>query len=1306
MTSSDSPRTFPLTTVERRFWMLHQLNPRAPIANIGRVVELHGELFADDLARAFLRVADNPLLRLRVREERGEPRGFLGDAPRMTIDVDDASDEEVAAAVTDVVKTPYDLEQGPLLRARLLRRGPEHHVLVLGCHHMILDGWGLSRSLPRAIAKAMRHENMSFGDEAALDDDLWIEARAHRYPDPDRVDIDRDTAWWQERLRDAQALPLPLVNAPPARSTGLAHDVEVALPADLMERAEALGKSVSARAVHVFLAAYVTELARACRTRDLLLGTTAAARPGPLGDVDNHEMGCFVRTKALRAVIDEDAPFTEVIKACQRAVRESLEHPNFDAEELSSISAPPIGALFNYIPFSAFEGSFDGVDVNAGRIIAGGTAFPISLTVDAFSDARPGGRGARIVLEVDADLFDEDFAARFVDRVKAVLDDALRRPTTPISRLRRLGPRDVAAIAKNAATDVERRPVLGGNVVPLIERDLREGTAPALVFAKNPRDSSADVAISRAELLRRVRAVARSARGVDGGFVGVCCDDPVNAVAAIFGVLFAGKAYVPIDVAAPAVRRQAIVEQAKLGVVLDDAAVAEAIAAAASDEEEAVVVDAGNAAYVIFTSGSTGTPKGVVVSHNALVSQLQARVGLGFTRPERSALLAPFFFDGSVETLFWSFTHGAPGGATMFVLGDGDRRDPVAARQLLARRRITYTSAVPALWSAMLDAASASDEPLDALAFTIVGGEKLTRPLIAKHHALTQAWLVNEYGPTESTVFSTAWTAPASSSEADAPVPIGRSAPHVTCAVVDDNLEPVPVLEPGELVVAGPGLADGYLNAPAQTAAAFVVGVDGRRLYKTGDIVRLWPDGNLEWLARKDEQVKLRGVRVEPGEVEAALLRCGAAEAAVIVDGQHLLAFVSPSTLREAALLEALQPLLPEAMIPARITVMDALPKTANDKINKRALPKVVVDDVVTLPATPLETTIAAIWSEVLGVSPISVTRSFFAYGGHSLKAALVVRKLGDALQQPVPISKLMVARTVRELARQLTPTTTTTAPAKDSLLLPLTPQKSTPTKVIFLPGIGGHVFTFAGIADRLRNAAAGMRAFGSEPGEEPLATVEDLAKKNLDELDRLGVKDDVVFAGYSFGGLVAYEMALQRAAVGRAPRHVVIFDTMAPGYPKKLPPWTRAMLHAETLARADWQGRLSYLRDRVDSVREKFNLRFARADAFKDAFALDDAELAALDPTARAQLEKLAGISTLAHYRYWPRASIAVPLTLFAAEVDFDWAATRMDDPLKGWRAWTTGALRRVSLKGDHLRLFVDENLAAAAAVLDDVAG
>jgi thioesterase domain-containing protein/acyl carrier protein len=531
--------------------------------------------------------------------------------------------------------------------------------------------------------------------------------------------------------------------------------------------------------------------------------------------------------------------------------------------------------------------------------------------------------------------------------------------------------------------------------------------------------------------------------------------------------------------------------------------------------------------------------------------------------------------------------------------------------------------------------------------------------------------------------------------------------------------------EPGELVVSGLGVADGYLHAPDVTARVFVRGLlhPDEVAYRTGDVVRLRADGNLEWLGRRDHQVKLRGVRIEMGEVEAALAALPHVDevAAVVRDGA-LIGYVAPGPVDEAAALQQLTQRLGEAMTPSSLVVLPTLPKTANDKIDRKALPAPRVDDTIVEPAAGLERLIADVWQEVLGLDRVSATRSFFAYGGHSLKAAVVVSRLKAQLGRDVPLSALMTARTVRALAATLAPstpassttrpatgtatTTTTTTrttnpaaapgPSGPTLLLPLH-EPDVPkdrTAVVFLPGVGGHVFTFAGIASRLGGPAWGLRALGAEADEQPLDSIEAMAERNLLELDRAGL-GDVVLAGYSMGARVAFEMCRQMQARGRPPRHLVIFDAFAPGYPKPLPGWHRAVLHVADFAARDRRGKAAYVRDRIASLTQK--RAFARGDA--DAFAV--ADLTDVDPVRRAALQQLHGTGTLADHRYEPSGTVDVPTTVFAAAEGFRWVATRTDDALLGWAERVRASVTRVTLQGNHLGLFADDNIEHMASVL-----
>ena len=847
---------FALTPIERRFWLIHQLYHRAPVANIGRAIDLEGPLDPRQVCAAFSFVASAPMLRARVAQEAVEPQLVLGFPAELEV-VASPSQADIDGAVQDIVRKPYDLSSGPLFRGRLLRLHEHHHRLVLAAHHLVLDGWGLSRAIPRALCSHIR------GQRFSLDVGVWEDWR-RQLPPP----ANADAGYWKDRLQGLSELSLAASNSVSGQLSGSSHDVELNISAELLQRAQDLAKSLDAKLFHVLLAAWAIELARASETWSFAAAVPRANRPcfeklGQHEPPDVRSIGCFVRTGVLRVDLSPGMSFSECVTAVQRSAKELRAKADFDAEDIPMLRAglPRISTLFNYISFPAFDDDIEKVSTRAHSIISGGTAVSVATSFDV-------GHGwPRIVMETDAVRFDRDLTARLAQRLLAVLSRAIDAPAQPVSHLSRLLAFDRRALANIQASTEQKWHIVGGDLVSPLRKKLAGSCRPALVF----RDEvlHGNTVIERAT---RIATWVRLQGGGAGTFVAVNCLHPLRAIEAILGALFSGAAYAPIDPLSPPLRRQQILDNLQPVCILSDSAVEFASAAEYLNtrerrEIESTVIDPRSAAYIIYTSGSSGVPKGVVVSHNAVVAQLQSRVALRFPRVQQSLLLAPLFFDGSVETLFWTLTTGG----TLHLLDESERKDPGFIRNQLSMNAITYTSAVPTLWEAILDADPGSDD-LAALAFVIVGGEALTLSLIAKHWAHTSARLVNEYGPTECTVFTNAWEVPAG--QCPARVYIGGFAPHVEGCLVDDRCVQVPAGEPGELLIWGKGLADGYLREPILTAHSFVSNPFGvGRAYLTGDIGRIAPDGQLEWLARKDDQVKCRGFRIEIGDIEQNLLR-------------------------------------------------------------------------------------------------------------------------------------------------------------------------------------------------------------------------------------------------------------------------------------------------------------------------------------------------------------------------------------------------------------------------------------------------
>ena len=845
-----------------------------------------------------------------------------------------------------------------------------------------------------------------------------------------------------------------------------------------------------------------------------------------------------------------------------------------------------------------------------------------------------------VAIDIDTDSCDRDSTSRIAQRLLATLSTAIDTPTRPVSHLSRLLPSDQRALESIQASREQQSNVVGGLLTSLLKGALAHSSHPAVVFGAETLDGR--TLIDRA---KRVAAYLRSRGAGTGAFVAVDCLNPARAVEAILGTLFSGAAYVPMDPLSPPMRKQQIQQHLQPVCVLSDAAVDSVIGVDPavvdwSQEVDSIAIDPRSAAYVIYTSGSSGSPKGVVVSHNAVVAQLQSRVELGFPRVRRALLLAPLFFDGSVETLFWTLTTGG----TLHLLAESERKNPGIVREQLSTKAITYTSAVPTLWDAILDAEPRCDD-LAALEFVIVGGEALTPSLIVKHRAHTSARLVNEYGPTECTVFTNAWEVPAG--QCPASVQIGAFAPHVEGCLVDSRRAPVPVGEPGEILIWGKGLADGYLRDPSLTARSFVPNPFGRgSAYLTGDMGRITPAGQLEWLGRKDDQIKVRGFRIELGDIEQNLLLIpGVKEAAVVVKEGSLIAYVSTAyNRRESDIREALEKQLPETMIPSRVVGLKGLPKLPNEKIDRQALQAMgMAEPPFDPPATDLERALVAIWEDVLRRRPLSVTASFLSHGGHSLAAAVIVSRIREHLGVNIPISTMLLAKTVRTLAAEITRGTDSS-----SLLIPLKHAAASGGPwVLLLPGLGGHPFSFAHLAMRIDAPSYGFRMPGTEAGEEPLESIEQIAKCIIEQLEKRDVSLMSV-AGYSFGGIAAFELCRQLAALGKLPCHLFLLDVLAPGYPREYPRHRWVMEHARALLAKNREERRAYLRDGWKGLQHRWNLHFGRIESLAP-------EMREVEPTLRQQIRRLWAVSTIAFYNYEPTSSVRVPTTLFTSDSPFE---------------------------------------------------
>ncbi|MEU9447536.1 amino acid adenylation domain-containing protein [Streptomyces sp. NPDC048277] len=1030
----------PLSYAQRRLWFLDQLQPGRPDYNIPVVARLDGPLDAAALADALgLVVRRHEVLRSRITVEDGHPVQLVEPAEVLTTELTDLSAlpaDRAEAEALDLARadaaTPFDLTGATLLRARIVRTAEDAHLLVLVLHHTVGDGWSMPvlwRELSAGYAALVRGTTLDLPE-------LPIQYADFAHWQQQRMDTDGFAAeldHWRARLAGTTPLQLPADRPRPRVRSGAGDSLTFHLPADLRDRLTALGQEHGGTLFMVLLAGFKALLARWSGQTDVAVGTPIAGRARielePL-------IGFFVNTLVLRSDLSGDPSFQDLVARVRDTALAAYDHQDlpFDrlVEELRpdrDLSRNPLfDVLFQLHPEQLDSLPLDGVSVRTVDVDNGTAKFDLSLALTDLPDGLLG------TLQYATDLFDRATVERFAEHYVRLLRDALADPGRRLSRLNLLTPEERLALYAPPAPPQAS----AGRLHGLVEEQARRNPdAVAVTYGSEH--------LSYAELNRRANRLARhiGERGAGrGDTVAVMLPRSAETVVAVLAVLKAGAAYVPVDPTHPADRIRTVLEDSGAALVLvqgDRAAVPERTPVLDLDRERGrtethadgdlrLPTGPDDLAYVIYTSGSTGRPKGVAVRHGGITGYLAYLTGT-FALDERDVVLArtALTFDPSVRDLFAPLSTGA----RVVVASDDDARDPAALLTLMEEQRVTAVlSVVPSMLGEL---AAAATGPLRApLRLVMTTGEALTADRARDVRRLGEGIrLVNQYGPTECTNTSTYHVVTDEDIDSGR-IPIGRPIPGARCLVLGEHLEPVPTGAVGELFIAGPGVARGYLGDPARTAAAYLpdpYGPAGSRMYRTGDLVRRRADGILEFHGRRDNQVKVRGHRVELGEVEAAMLRHpGVARAVAAAHGQgadrELVGYVVwTDTGERTALLDFLRTALPEAVVPSVLVELDALPLLSNGKVNRAALPAPEGERLhraYTAPRTGLERAVADVWAEVLDCGRVGAHDHFFELGGHSLKAARMVSRLREVLGREISLQLLFQRPVMADFARAL----------------------------------------------------------------------------------------------------------------------------------------------------------------------------------------------------------------------------------------------------------------------------------------------
>ncbi|AUT02775.1 non-ribosomal peptide synthetase [Nostoc sp. CENA543] len=1314
--SPDSPKL--LSFAQQRLWLLAQLQGSSAIYNMPIALQLNGKLDIDALRSSLAYLLNrHESLRMYFPTVAGEPQIALGTGDWVlgTGDWEEAGEKFLQCPnIQDLIdahaQEPFDLNTGPLFKAKLLQLEGEKSVLAINMHHIISDGWSMGvfvRELRQAYAAYSQGQTPNLAPLPIQYSDYahwqrhWLQGEV----------LEKQINYWKQQLSDVSPLlELPTDYSRPAQQSYQGDRYCYSLSPELTAAVNAFSQQQGVSLYMTLLATLSILLSRYSRQEDLCIGSPIANRTHSQTE---GLIGFFVNTLVMRQQIKPEQNFIEFLQQTRQTCLDAYAHQDVPFEVLVEKLRPERSMSYNplFQVMLALENNespdldLSGLDIELLGVKGAIAKFDLTLLITE-SDNQ-----LNCTWEYATDLFARATIQRMAEHFEVLLKGILDHPHQSINTLPLMTAAELLQLQcwNQTQTDYPEDQTL----IDLFEQQVAKNPHHiALVFASQ--------SLTYQQLNQKANQLAHylihNHQIQPDTLIGISVERSLEMIIGLLGILKAGGAYVPIDPNYPPERIQFMLEDSGISILLSQSFLLHKLPLTElTNSLQVICLDAENftgestanptpqstpdhLAYVIYTSGSTGRPKGVMIEHRGLVNLTLAVDEVLQIQPQSRVLqFASFSFDASM----WEIATTLSAGACLYLAQKYTLSPSQDLVNFLEACQISHVTLPPSVLSLLPQAT------LPDLQVLVTGGETCPTELVTRW--AKERRFFNGYGPTESTVCASIALCQPNGKK---PL-IGKPLSNLRIYLLDAQNQPLPPGIPGELCIAGVGLARGYLNRPQTTAQKFLeVELFGKveRIYKTGDLARWRDDGNLEYLGRIDEQVKLRGFRIELGEIESLLLQHPSVEEAVVTlykteSNQSLIAYVMGIDDDFCSdLKKYLKSRVPEYMIPTQIIVLDELPLTPNGKTDRKALPTphFTVTNLHTAPRNAVEQQLEKVWSAVLERQKIGIHDNFFDLGGHSLLAIKLLNHIQEVFGQKLALSSLFQNPTIAQLAEQLSDSQVRKS---HSDLLSLQPQGNA-TPLFCVPGANGHGFYFQDLAVNLENHPVySLETPGRDGINKVPKSVELHASQLLKLLRQQQAKSPYILAGYSSGCAVAFEMAAQLEQQGEKVELLVILDS-------------GLVIHPEYLtnrAEIDW---IWQLIQRVEAVKGiPLGITYADLTAQSDDQARWDLaaeylykknvlpEYSSLD-LLKTNMQVMIQL-TINYANYQPRHQIAAPIVLFRAsevhEIVLQELRAISNYELSdwGWQAYTQNPVKVVSVPGNHGRMLYEPNVKILASQL-----